>query len=80
VVSSTKIPKYQTDLQHTSQLSPTPASLTIPTHFERNSRGHFVLDLTALSRHALSCASKGVPGILDGVMIEDVPKRGLMAI
>jgi D-serine dehydratase len=36
-----------------------------------------VLDLAALSRHTLSCASKGVPEILDGVTIEDAPKRGL---
>jgi D-serine dehydratase len=36
-----------------------------------------VLDLTALSRHTLSSASKGVPESLDGVTLEDAPKRGL---
>jgi D-serine dehydratase len=36
-----------------------------------------VLDLTALSRHTLSSASKGIPDILDGVTIEDAPKRRL---
>jgi len=36
-----------------------------------------VLDLTELSRHTLSSASKGVPEILDGVTIEDAPQRGL---
>jgi D-serine dehydratase len=36
-----------------------------------------VLDLTELSRHTLSATSKGVPQILDGVTIEDAPKRGL---
>jgi D-serine dehydratase len=36
-----------------------------------------VLDLTELSRHTLSAASKGVPQSLDGVTIEAAPKRGL---
>jgi D-serine dehydratase len=36
-----------------------------------------VLDLTTLARHTLSSTSKGVPDILDGVSIEDAPKRGL---
>jgi D-serine dehydratase len=36
-----------------------------------------VLDLTALLRHILSSTSKGVPDSLDGVSIEDAPKRGL---
>ncbi|HEV7446004.1 MAG TPA: amino acid deaminase [Steroidobacteraceae bacterium] len=36
-----------------------------------------MLDLTALSRHTLSSASKGIPDILDGVTIEDAPKRRL---
>jgi D-serine dehydratase len=36
-----------------------------------------VLDLTELSRHTLSSASKGVPEILDGVTLEDAPQRGL---
>jgi D-serine dehydratase len=36
-----------------------------------------VLDLTALSGYTLSCASKGVPEILDGVTMEAAAKRGL---
>ena len=36
-----------------------------------------MLDLAELSRHKLSATSKGIPHILDGVTIEDAPKRGL---
>ena len=36
-----------------------------------------MLDLTALSRHVLSSASKGIPEILDGVTIEAAAKRRL---
>jgi D-serine dehydratase len=36
-----------------------------------------VLDLTTLTEHTLSSTSKGVPDLLDGVSIADVPKRGL---
>ena len=36
-----------------------------------------MLDLSTLYRHSLSSTSKGVPDSLDGVTIEDVPKRGL---
>ena len=36
-----------------------------------------MLDLTTLSGHKLSSTSKGVPDILDGITIEDAPKRGL---
>ncbi|MBS0420353.1 MAG: hypothetical protein JSR66_21785 [Proteobacteria bacterium] len=36
-----------------------------------------MLDLTALTGHKLSSASKGIPDALDGVSIADVPKRGL---
>jgi D-serine dehydratase len=36
-----------------------------------------MLDLAELSRHTLSATSKGIPQILDGVTIEDAPKRGL---
>jgi D-serine dehydratase len=36
-----------------------------------------MLDLAELSRHKLSATSKGIPHILDGVTIEDAPRRGL---
>jgi len=36
-----------------------------------------VLDLTTLTGHKLSSTSKGVPDVLDGVSIADVPKRAL---
>jgi D-serine dehydratase len=36
-----------------------------------------VLDLTTLTGHKLSSTSKGVPDVLDGVTVSDVPKRGL---
>jgi D-serine dehydratase len=36
-----------------------------------------VLDLTTLLGHPLSSTSKGVPDVLDGVTVSDVPKRGL---
>jgi D-serine dehydratase len=36
-----------------------------------------VLDLTSLLQQTLSSTSKGVPDILDGVAVGDVPKRGL---
>jgi D-serine deaminase-like pyridoxal phosphate-dependent protein len=36
-----------------------------------------VLDLTTLTEHRLSSTSKGVPDVLDGVTLAEVPKRGL---
>lgn len=36
-----------------------------------------MLDLTTLTGHKLSSTSKGVPDLLDGVSVTDVPKRGL---
>jgi D-serine dehydratase len=36
-----------------------------------------VLDLTTLAEHKLSSTSKGVPDVLDGVTLAEVPKRGL---
>jgi D-serine dehydratase len=36
-----------------------------------------VLDLTTLAAHRLSSTSKGVPDVLDGVTLAEVPKRGL---
>ena len=36
-----------------------------------------MLDLTTLTEHKLSSTSKGVPDVLDGVTLADVPKRGL---
>jgi hypothetical protein len=36
-----------------------------------------VLDLTTLTGHELSSASKGVPDVLDGVTVADVPTRKL---
>src|SRR5882724_10540983 len=52
-----------------------------PSRFATNSfrtaQRHSVLDLTTLSGHKLSSTSKGVPDILDGITIEDAPKRGL---
>ncbi len=36
-----------------------------------------MLDLATLSEHELSSTSKGVPDVLDGVTLADVPKRGL---
>jgi D-serine deaminase-like pyridoxal phosphate-dependent protein len=36
-----------------------------------------VLDLTTLLRHKLSSTSKGVPDVLDGVTVSDVPECGL---
>lgn len=38
---------------------------------------HTVLDLTTLSAHNLSSTSKGVPDVLDGVTLAEVPKRSL---
>jgi D-serine dehydratase len=35
------------------------------------------MDLTALYGHTLSSTSKGIPDLLDGITIEDAPKRGL---
>jgi D-serine dehydratase len=35
------------------------------------------LDLTTLTEHKLSSTSKGVPDVLDGVTLAQVPKRGL---
>jgi D-serine dehydratase len=42
-----------------------------------SSKRQFVLDLTELSSHVLSSASKGVPEVLEGVTLEDVPTRKL---
>lgn len=36
-----------------------------------------MLDLTTLTEHKLSSTSKGVPDVLDGVTVAEVPKRGL---
>src|SRR3569832_4999 len=38
---------------------------------------HAVLDLTTLTEHKLSSTSKGVPDVLDGVTVAEVPMRGL---
>ena len=36
-----------------------------------------MLDLTTLTGHELSSTSKGVPDVLDGVTVADVPRLGL---
>jgi len=40
-------------------------------------KGASVLDLTTLAGHKLSSTSKGVPDVLDGVAVADVPMRRL---
>jgi len=40
-------------------------------------KGTRVLDLTTLTEHALASTSKGVPDVLDGVRMGDVPNCGL---
>ena len=40
-------------------------------------KGTAVLDLTTLTGHELSSTSKGVPDVLDGVAVADVPTRRL---
>jgi D-serine dehydratase len=51
------------------------ASLKI--HYKSWDQRHTVLDLTTLTEHKLSATSKGVPDVLDGVTLAEVPKRGL---